>query len=46
MNSKAYTSNLTDAEWLLLEPFIPAAKLGGITRSTDMMDINPEKKDY
>src|ERR687884_1491539 len=39
MRCKAYTSDLTDDEWLLLEPFIPPAKPGGRPRSTDIREI-------
>ena len=31
-----YPSDMTDAEWALLEPLIPAAKHGGRPRKTDM----------
>ena len=31
-----YPSDVTDAEWALLEPLIPAAKHGGRPRKTDM----------
>ena len=31
-----YPSDMTDAEWALLEPLIPAAKPGGRPRQTDM----------
>jgi putative transposase len=31
-----YPSDMTDAEWALVEPLIPAAKLGGRPRKTDM----------
>ena len=31
-----YPSDMTDAEWTLLEPLIPAAKHGGRPRKTDM----------
>ncbi len=39
MKRKAYSSDLTDDEWLLLEPFIPPAKHGGRPRSTDMREV-------
>jgi putative transposase len=39
MRSKAYTSDLTDEEWRLLEPFIPLAKTGGRPRSTDVREV-------
>jgi putative transposase len=31
-----YPSDMTDAEWALVEPLIPAAKHGGRPRKTDM----------
>ena len=31
-----YRSDVTDAEWALIEPLIPAAKRGGRRRKTDM----------
>ena len=31
-----YPSDMTDAEWAVLEPLIPAAKHGGRPRKTDM----------
>lgn len=40
-----YPSDLTDAWWELVAPFIPPAKHGGRPRATDMLedafDINP-----
>lgn len=36
---KPYASDLSDAEWVLLEPLIPAAKRGGRRRSTDMREV-------
>jgi transposase len=33
-----YPSDLTDGEWTLLEPLIPAAKPGGRPRKTDMRE--------
>jgi putative transposase len=38
MNRKAYNSDLTDAEWALLAPFIPPAQPGGRPRTTDMRE--------
>jgi len=35
----AYPSDLTDAQWTLLEPLIPAAKHGGRPRSVDMREV-------
>lgn len=39
MNRKAYGSDLTDAEWALLAPFIPPAQPGGRPRTTDMREV-------
>jgi putative transposase len=39
MNRKAYSSDLTDAEWALLAPFIPPALPGGRPRSTEMREV-------
>jgi putative transposase len=39
MNRKAYATDLTDAEWALLAPFIPPAAPGGRPRSTDMREV-------
>jgi transposase len=39
MNRKAYSSDLTDAEWALLAPFIPPAQHGGRPRTTDMREV-------
>ena len=36
---KPYASDLSDAEWTLLEPFIPPAKAGGRPRSVKMRQI-------
>lgn len=36
---KPYTSDLSDAEWAILEPLIPAAKPGGRPRSVDIRQI-------
>ena len=39
MNRKAYATDLTDAEWALLAPFIPPAEPGRRPRSTDMREV-------
>lgn len=39
MNRKAYSSDLTDAEWALLAPFIPPALPRGRPRSTEMREV-------
>src|SRR5437773_4527698 len=36
---RAYPSDLTDAEWRLLEPLIPPEKPGGRKRKYDMREI-------
>ena len=36
---KPYASDLSDAEWAILEPLIPPAKLGGRPRSVNMRQI-------
>jgi len=37
--TKAYTSNLTQEQWEVLEPLLPAAKPGGRPRSVDLWDV-------
>jgi transposase len=39
MNRKAYFSDLTDAEWRLLAPFIPSALPGGRPRKHSMREV-------
>jgi putative transposase len=39
MKRKRYPSDLTDAQWLLLEPWIPPARPGGRPRKTDMREV-------
>jgi putative transposase len=34
-----YPTDLTEAEWTLLAPLIPAAKPGGRSRTTDMREV-------
>jgi|SRR6516165_8998466 transposase len=34
-----YPTDLTDMEWTILAPFIPAAKSGGRPRTTDMREV-------
>jgi putative transposase len=36
---KAYPSDLTDAQWAVLEPLIPPAKHGGRPRAVDMREV-------
>jgi len=37
--SKRYQSDLTDKQWSIIEPLIPAEKDGGRPRSTDMREV-------
>ena len=39
MNRKPYPSDLTDAEWNILEPLIPPAKPGGHPRTTKIREV-------
>jgi putative transposase len=39
MNRKPYPSDLTDEEWVILEPLIPPAKTGGRPRTVDMREV-------
>ena len=39
MSRKPYPSELSDAEWLILEPLIPPAKRGGRIRRVNMREI-------
>src|SRR2546430_4752376 len=39
MNRKRYTSDLTDEEWAILEPLVPAAKPGGRPRNVNMREV-------
>ena len=39
MDRKAYPSDLTDIEWLILEPLIPPAKPGGRRREVDIREV-------
>ena len=39
MNSERYASDLTDREWAILEPLIPAAKEGGRPRTINMREV-------
>jgi putative transposase len=39
MARAAYPSDLTDPEWILFEPLIPPAKLGGRHRTVDMREV-------
>jgi putative transposase len=34
-----FPSDLTDREWALIAPMVPAAKRGGRPRTTDMRDV-------
>ena len=39
MNRQAYPTDLTDAEWAIVEPLIPPAKSGGRKRTTDVREV-------
>ncbi len=39
MTDKVYPSDLSDAEWALIQPLIPPAKPGGHPRTTDMRRV-------
>jgi len=39
MDRKAYPSDLTDIEWLIIEPLIPPAKPGGRPREADIRKV-------
>ena len=39
MERKPYPSDLTDAQWALLQPLLPAARPGGRPRKTDMREV-------
>ena len=39
MERKPYPSDLTDAQWKLVEPHIPPERWGGRTRSVDMREV-------
>ena len=39
MSSAAYPSDVSDAQWALLEPLIPPARPGGRPRTTDMRQV-------
>jgi putative transposase len=39
MTRKAYSTDLTDEQWTLLEPLLPAAKPGRRPRSVDLREI-------
>lgn len=39
MSRKPYPSDLTDGQWQVLEPLLPAAKPGGRPRTTNLRDV-------
>lgn len=39
MERKPYPSDLTDLQWMLIEPMIPPEKWGGRTRGVDMREV-------
>ena len=42
--TKAYSSNLTQDQFELIEPLIPPAKPGGRPREVDMWDVGGDKR--
>ena len=39
MERKPYSTDLSDAQWALVEPLLPAARPGGRPRTTDMREV-------
>ena len=39
MTRKSYPTDLTDAQWSLIEPMIPKSKRGGRPRTTDVREV-------
>jgi len=39
MARKPYATDLTDDQWAMIEPLLPAAKPGGRPRTTDLRDV-------
>ena len=39
MERKPYPTDVTDAQWALIAPLIPAAKPGGRPRTLDMREV-------
>ena len=39
MKRKAYPSDLTDEQWKMLAPLLPAAKTGGRPRTVDLREV-------
>lgn len=39
MDRRAYPSDLSDAEWVLVAPLLPAAKPGGRPRTTNLREV-------
>jgi putative transposase len=39
MTRKAYKTDITDAQWQILEPLIPPAKTGGHPRTVNMREV-------
>ncbi|AOX01048.1 hypothetical protein BJP34_17810 [Moorena producens PAL-8-15-08-1] len=39
MTRKAYKSDITDAQWQLIEAFIPPAKTGGRPRTVNVREV-------
>ena len=39
MKRKPYATDLNDAEWQILEAFVPPAKFGGRPRDVDILEV-------
>src|SRR3954469_13391967 len=39
MRTQSYPSDVTDAQWALVQPHLPAAPVGGRPRKTDLRDV-------
>ena len=39
MSRKPYPSDVTDAQWALLEPMLPLARPGGRPREVDLREV-------
>ena len=46
MSRRAYPTDLTDAQWRVLEPLLPPAKPGGRPRTTDMRALLNARFDH
>jgi transposase len=43
MTRKAYKTDITEAQWQILEPLIPPAKAGGHPRTVNMREVTGRK---